>query len=44
MLDRLPIRSESQRSSSLQPLETRKPAPDVPLVRPVADAGTRIQK
>jgi hypothetical protein len=44
MLDRLPIRSESLRTSRQKPLESSTPAPDLPLPRPVADAGTRVQK
>jgi hypothetical protein len=39
MLDRLPIWTERQK-----PIERSTPAPDVPLPRPVADAGTRVQK
>ena len=41
MLDRLPIRSE-------RPKPLQRPggtaAAEVPLVRPLADAGTRVQK
>ena len=41
MLDRLPVRSERPK-----PIERAgtTPAPDLPLPRPVASAGTRVQK
>jgi len=39
MLDRIPVRSERQK-----PIQPRNPAPEVPLVRPLAEAATRLQK